>query len=234
MGLSKALIEILDAEAVDPSRGLRKTFEVQFNPNQYSISKKARYAETPIKGLTLPLLSFVREEAEGLKFDLFFDTSLAGTDVRDKTKPFFELVKVQPRTHAPPRVRFTWGQGLSFRGVVDDVNQTFTLFTSAGIPTRATLKINLKQYRTLTEQLQELNLQSSDHTKVREVRRGDTLTSIAAQEYGDASVWRVIAEANTRLVDNPRKLEPGIQLTLPRLEAGHADRRRGDVGSSAR
>ena len=235
MGLSKALIEILDRDAVDSSRGLTKTFEVQFNPNEYSISKEARYAETPIPGLTTPLISFVRGEAERLSLELLFDTSLAATDVRDETAPFFELVKVQPRTHAPPRVRFTWGQGLSFRGVVESISQRFSLFSSASIPTRATLSVSFRQYLSTEEQLKELNLQSSDHTKLREVRRGDTLSSIAAQEYGDAGVWRVIAEANARLVDNPRKLEPGTVLTLPRLNEANSHRERhGDVGPSAR
>ena len=31
-------------------------------------------------------------------------------DVRDLTEPFYQLVETQPKTHAPPRIRFHWGE----------------------------------------------------------------------------------------------------------------------------
>jgi nucleoid-associated protein YgaU len=48
------------------------------------------------------------------------------------------------------------------------------------------------------------------------VRDGDTLPSIAYQTYGDATRWRIIAEAND--VDNPLHLRRGSALSLPKLE----------------
>lgn len=42
--------------------------------------------------------------------------------------------------------------------------------------------------------------------KVREVKIGDTLPVIAADEYGDARLWRLIAEANG--LDDPLRF-PG-------------------------
>jgi nucleoid-associated protein YgaU len=47
------------------------------------------------------------------------------------------------------------------------------------------------------------------------VRRGDTLSGIAAAEYGDPALWRPIARANG-IVD-PRHVEPGRELTIPVL-----------------
>jgi len=51
---------------------------------------------------------------------------------------------------------------------------------------------------------------------VHTVRDGDTLPSIAYQTYGDATRWRLIAEAND--VDNPLHLRRGTPLSLPKLE----------------
>ena len=50
------------------------------------------------------------------------------------------------------------------------------------------------------------------------VRRGDTLSSIANDEYRDPGLWRPIAQANG--IFNPRILEPGTQLLIPALRAG--------------
>jgi nucleoid-associated protein YgaU len=47
------------------------------------------------------------------------------------------------------------------------------------------------------------------------VTEGETLWFIASKEYGDASHWRTIAEAND--LENPRLLESGTTLSLPPL-----------------
>jgi nucleoid-associated protein YgaU len=57
--------------------------------------------------------------------------------------------------------------------------------------------------------------ESSDVVKSRVLRRGETLHSLAAQEYGDPSRWRHIAAANG--ITNPRNVRPGTSLTIPTL-----------------
>jgi len=46
-----------------------------------------------------------------------------------------------------------------------------------------------------------------------EVRRGDTLWSIAKRVYGDGKRWRDIASANG--ISNPRRLRVGQSLVIP-------------------
>lgn len=48
-----------------------------------------------------------------------------------------------------------------------------------------------------------------------QVRRGDTLSSIAADLYGDATAWRRIFEANSDILDSPEDLIPGMVLKVP-------------------
>lgn len=224
MAFTKALIEVLDKEAIDESRGLKKKFEVLFNPTEYTLSKGAQIAEINLPGIDSPLLQFVRGQNEKLTLDLFFDTTSSGmdenaADVRDLTKGFYQLVKIQPKTHAPPRIKFLWGRGLSFNAIVESVQQKFTLFNPLGVPLRATLTVSFREYKTLEDQLKELNLQSADHTKRRMVRKGDTLNRIAAEEYGDPDLWRLIADQNESIVPNPRKLTPGTVLEIPPTDA---------------
>ena len=56
------------------------------------------------------------------------------------------------------------------------------------------------------------------------VKDGDTLPSISYRAYGDATRWRLIAEANG--VDNPLHLRRGSSLSLPALETDAGGERR--------
>lgn len=220
MSFSRAIIQIVDPEAIDEARGLPEFIEVQFNPTEYTLNKGAQIAEIAIPGLDSPILQFIRGQNEKLTLDLFFDTTEDGldegaTDVRDRTDSIYQLVKIQPRTHAPPRIMFFWGEGLSFSAIVESVQQKFTLFNPLGIPLRATLSVSFREYKTLEEQITELNPQSADHTKRRVVKRGETLSKIAADEYRDPREWRRIADENPQLTLNPRKLVPGTVLEIP-------------------
>lgn len=207
---------------------------VQFNPTQYGLTKGAQFAEVAIPGLDSPVLQFVRGDTERMTLELFFDTTEDGTGatatpVTTKVDPFYRLVKIDGEMHAPPIVRVTWGDhfpGITTDGgerpipafdcIVDSVNRQFTLFNSDGIPLRATVTLSLREYKTLEEQLQELNLQSADHTRVHVVRQGETLPGIAYVAYQDPDRWRLIASHNRIL--NPRRLQPGTVLELPPLQ----------------
>ena len=87
------------------------------------------------------------------------------------------------------------------------------LVVAWGVNDRATVTLSLREYRTLREQLEELNLQSSDHTRIHVVREGETLPHIAFNAYQDPTRWRLIADANRIL--NPRRIAPGQALVLP-------------------
>jgi nucleoid-associated protein YgaU len=98
---------------------------------------------------------------------------------------------------------------------VESVRQRYTLFSPLGVPLRATLSVSLKEYKTLSEQLNELNLQSPDHTQAHVVQQGETLAQIAAEAYNDPTQWRAIAIENA--ITDPLKLTPGIMLQIPVL-----------------
>lgn len=223
MALVKAVIEILDREAIDPSKGLLPVFPVQFNPTEYTLVKGAQIAEIAIPGIDSPIQQFIRGQTEKLTLELFYDTTDLGrgelaVPVDLLTTPIHQLVKIQPRTHAPPRIRLIWGLGLSFTAIVESVQRRYTLFNSIGIPLRATLSVTFREYKTLEDQLAELNLQSSDRTKARVAQQGDTISGIAAQELGDPRQWREIAEANPD-VDLLRPAA-GTPLAIPATGAG--------------
>ena len=190
--------------------------KVIFNPADYSLEKGNQFASAALPGLSNPVFSFVNGNADTLTMDLFFDTytNMGASDVRDETNKIARLLEIDPILHAPPPVRFVWG-GLSFNAVIERLGQRFTMFREDGVPVRATLSVTFKEYKTIQEQLAEHPNQSSDWTKYRVVAEQDRLCLIAAIEYNDPTVWRVIAEANE--IDNPRLLAPGEEIRLPPL-----------------
>ena len=216
--------------------GDSEIFEVQFNPTEFSLDKGAQIAEIAIPGLDSPLLQFVRGQNEKMSLDLFFDTTEKGmgpgaTSVTTLTDHIYELVKIEPAGHAPPICTFVWnskfpGADISahagnqrrtnFQCVIESIKQKFTLFNPEGIPLRATLTLTLREYKTLDQQLHQLNLSSPDRTHSHVVQQGDTLPSIAGRYYRKPGEWRHLAEANE--LEDPRRLIVGAFLTIPPLE----------------
>lgn len=148
--------------------------------------------------------------------------------VRQRVDAFYRMVKISGDLHTPPIVRVTWGDAFpgavtseseeptpTFDAIVETVNRRYTLFDPDGAPLRCIVALTLREYRTLYEQLTELNLQTSDHTRTHTVREGETLPQIAHGAYKDARRWRTIAKAND--ISDPTDLEPGQALALPPL-----------------
>jgi len=54
-----------------------------------------------------------------------------------------------------------------------------------------------------------------DATQWHEVKRGETLSKIAEQYYGDSSLYPKIFEANRDILDNPNLIKIGQKLRIP-------------------
>jgi len=199
-----------------------ETVECMFNPTEYSFSKQAEWKEKSRRGQNVPHLEFSGGKPTELKLQLFFDTYEAGEDVRQRyTNALWKLAMVdsnlsdsKTKKSRPPKCEFRWGTTWSFKAVVTQISQKFTLFLPDGTPVRATLDVTMKQIE--DEGLyprQNPTSGSGEGHRVHTVRQGERLDWIATQEYGDPNMWRFIAEENG--IDNPFELRPGTLLRLP-------------------
>lgn len=192
-----------------------------YDPSEFSLEMRNQFQRTVIPGLPVPVTQFVSGEARKLSFDLFFDTSETKEDVRNHTRQVIGLLKIDKTLHAPPVCTFEWGGGaltgenISFTGVIDSAIQKFTMFHDTGIPIRATVSISVTEYRTIQEQLDNIRLESADHTKRRLFREGDSLWFLSHKEYNDPALWREIARRNK--IANPRLVDAGTELLIPPL-----------------
>jgi nucleoid-associated protein YgaU len=189
-----------------------------FNPQEISVSKSVHWRRVPVAESDVMRAQFTHGEPAELRLDLLFDTYEAGLDVRLLTGRVESLATVRGHgsIHRPPVCKLVWGaQGVFFEGVLTQVTSTFTLFSMLGSPVRARLQCTFTEWLSARREALLQHKQSPDVAKSRVVRRGDTLSAIAAQEYDDPALWRPIARAN-HIVD-PRRLAPGQVLSIPVL-----------------
>jgi nucleoid-associated protein YgaU len=184
--------------------------QVMYNPEQYSLDQGNNIAEIGIPGLNAPPIQYVRGKGRILSMELFFDSYELGADVRQFTDPVTGLLATLPSTFAPPILLFVMGS-FSFRCVLMEAAQRFTMFAIDGTPVRSTLNVRFHEYVDVTVAVESGFFVAAP--VVTNVIQGDTVSSIAATVYGDPSRWRDIANANN--IEDPFNLPPGQSLVIP-------------------
>jgi len=179
------------------------------------------------RALNAPVLEFRGGGSRSLTLELFFDVTepviekgkaVPYKDVRKITNKFVELTRLErtAKPQQPPICEVSWGtqpegSDFPFQGVITNLTQNFTLFKSDGTPVRARLTVEFTEWLHATDDQKETDPEETTYT----VKRGDTLSWITTEVYGDPTLWRRVAEANQ--LDNPRELEIGKLLNIPDL-----------------
>jgi hypothetical protein len=197
--------------------------ECHFNPNDFTINRSNQWQSQETSGSGLPDTTFGGMGARQLTMSLVFDTYEQKSDVTQATGKLAALMEVpntpspSGRAARPPHVEFGWGNFRSFRSVITQMSQKFTLFTADGTPVRATVQLTLQEVPREAAQNQRGGQNPTSVArgarKARVVLPGDTIDWIAADEMGDPNAWRALAEANG--IDDPRRLRPGQVLLIP-------------------
>ena len=55
----------------------------------------------------------------------------------------------------------------------------------------------------------------AEEVRIYVVQRGDSLSKIAQEVYGDGNRWREIFEANREQIKDPKLIRPGQELRIP-------------------
>lgn len=186
MGVEKAKIIVIDTGEEIP---------VMFNPSSYTISTTA---QTSGEGSAI---QFDRINVGDFSVSLFFDTYEKQTDVRKETKKIVSLLMPTvegQETRRPSICRFVWGS-FGYKGIINKVDQNFTMFLESGLPVRANLTVVFKSVITSQEDAQFKGREAC--RKLWTVKSGDRLDLIAFNTLKDPAQWRKIAKAN--MIINP-------------------------------
>ncbi|WP_026414104.1 LysM peptidoglycan-binding domain-containing protein [Actinomadura oligospora] len=225
----KATLSIHEPPAGDsttPGGTIRK-IAFQFNPAQLEISRSAQWTYTPtVASREAGRPEFLGTDQQSLDLEMFLDCSDKPGDSRVRTavEALFSCLKVVPSSlpdrPSPPWVILEWGKFSTVRFVayVRQAAASYTLFDATGEPIRATCRISLEEIPHATAG-QNPTSGALSARRVHRVVAGDSLASLAWREYGDATAWRIIAEAND--LDDPMRLPPGRELLLPAADELH-------------
>ena len=197
-----------------------QTIECMFRPKEYTVTKQNRWEPKEDKGKNIPKLEFRGGSASSLTMELFFDTYEKDQDVRKYTNKIWKLMAIDSQLKdrttlkgRPPICQFQWGPVKSFKAVITNINQKFTMFKADGTPVRATMTVTFQEVEATGKYpLQNPTTSSEPGYKARVVKEGESIDWIAHEEYGDPTLWRVIAETNN--LENPIKLTPGQILSI--------------------
>ncbi|MFD5970224.1 LysM peptidoglycan-binding domain-containing protein [Streptomyces sp. NPDC060311] len=205
--------------------GLMRTFGFEFNPAQLTLTRRARWNATPVAAVREAAKpEFLGAEPREMTLEIFLDTSMKpdAQTVLKKVESLLDCCEVTAKSlgadqPSPPWVVFEWGSFSTarFTAYVASVEASYTLFSTTGVPIRATCQVALVEIPGPT-QGQNPTSGALTAQRVHRVVAGDSLQSLAWREYGSANAWRAIAEANG--IDDPSRLPTGTQLMLPAAE----------------
>ena len=214
--LEKAYLEIEGGEQVP----------CLYNPESLSVGRRNSWVSNPMPGKGVPTLQYAGAAGGWMKLDLTFDTTDTGTAVTQHTGKILKLMEVDPNLPGtddasnnarPPTVTFHWGDLHSFASVVSDLRLNFTYFSSSGVPLRANMQLELRQYKeSAAFGPQNPTSGTPKPSRTHRIQPGETLDRISARYYGDATRWRLLASANG--LEDPLALRPGTVIDIPRLD----------------
>lgn len=231
---SQALIKI---ESSPGSGKFSEEIAIQFSPTEISDSYSAEFkpgAENHNKNL------YFRHTTRG---DLTLNLALDGTQppelvgamasLKDRLNDLRGLIKptaAKNERKTPARIQFIWGD-FTYTGYVKSLTEKHTLFNTDGELLRAevTLVINGTFDQELVGEFDSKTNSRKFHTTL----AGDRLDLLAQQYFGDARLWRPIAEENS--IERPARFPAdfiGQTLFIPDLSPRELAKRQAKLRKS--
>jgi hypothetical protein len=208
------------------------TLTFPFNPDKWAVSSSAEWKTTTAKAnMENPTVEFLGKKDTNIEIELFVDSyeqsSTSATSGSGDPPTIAQTVaalmttvtptdqSIQQNLPMPNWVVFGWGTAPQVTALVEKVSVNYTMFDSDGSPLRASITLSLKQIF-LAPSSQNPTSGGTGLLGSHMVSEGDTLASVAYQQYGNAKYWRPLAATNG--VEDPARLRPGTELILPPIE----------------
>jgi len=203
-------------------------FPVYINPASYVHSYEIRYNELQAQGKPKGTPVYNNTPTDTVTFQLVFDGTgvvpsklpgvvpFSGDGIVKQIGDFRTLVfSYNGNIHSPNYLVLSWGT-LLFKGRLQSLKITYTLFKPDGTPLRARADATFKGFNDEQEIALRANKSSPDLSHVLTVLAGDTLPLMCYGVYGTSSVYLQIARING--LTGFRQLTPGTQLLFPMMQ----------------
>jgi hypothetical protein len=187
-----------------------------FNPTEYRISQSVSIRRSESVFKPGGEIEYTGTSGMTVSMQLFFDdfASMKG-DVTPKITKLLDWQKPNEKEKkGPPFVKFEWGnkQLQNFKGVITQLNISYTVFAKDGTPLQAKVDLTLDGNVEVAKGKNPTS-HAVDMRRVHTVVEGETVASVAYAELGDPGYWRALATANN--IDDPLRVRPGRALLIP-------------------
>lgn len=196
--------------------------ELPMEPEQISFGNSIHYRDDRQLGSTGGDIRFEKYGPATLSLKFTIDCTgvvegtLPGDSVYDKVNDLADLLYVYNSDgHSPSYVVVTYGE-LLFKGRLEKMDTKYQLFSSSGVPLRATVSLVFKRFMTGKEERKKFSKQSPDMSRLVTVKEGETLPYLCHRLYGDSLLVREVARFNE--LDSFRNIPAGTQLLFPPLK----------------
>lgn len=220
-------------DAAFSQRAPGEKFSALINPATYTCKYEFEYDDTQAGGKSSVQLKFNKIKPQKFTFDFLFDStgvvknasvlnvSIANpfakpVSVAEQVEDFKKkIIEFKGTTHRPYYLKIHWGT-LIFKGVLNQIDIEYKVFTTDGTPIRAVAKCSFTE--SIEDHLREAieNRQSPDITHERIFTGTDRIDRMAGQIYERDTCYMDVAAFNE--LDGFRQIKPGTKLYFPPLE----------------
>ncbi|CAD0009107.1 CIS tube protein [Flavobacterium salmonis] len=176
-------------------------YAFMINPDTIKIQKSIEYNEQQAPATSSASQKYKSTPSDKLSFEIIIDcTGIVDAKRIDMAQEIEALETIiytyNGKIHRPNFVKVQWGQNITFNGVLDSIDISYTLFKPDGNPLRAKISLAFSQYISPKSVTMIDAPQSLDLTHIVNVTEGMSLPQLCLQTWDDDSLYIQVAQFN--------------------------------------
>jgi hypothetical protein len=177
-----------DEEFQNKFSGNPYTFMI--NPDNIKIQKSIEYNEQQAPATSSASQKYKSTPSDKLSFEMVIDC----TGIVDAKR--IDMATYNGKIHRPNFVKVQWGQNITFNGVLDSIDISYTLFKPDGSPLRAKISLSFSRYISPKTVTMTDAPESPDLTHIVTVSEGMSLPQLCQKVWNDDSYYIQVAGFN--------------------------------------
>ncbi|MCD0465060.1 hypothetical protein [Flavobacterium sp. ENC] len=176
-------------------------YAFMINPESIKVQKSIEYNEQQAPATSSASQKYKSTPSDKLSFEIVIDcTGVVDAKRVDMAKEITALETIiytyNGKIHRPNFVKVQWGQNITFNGVLDSIDISYTLFKPDGSPLRAKISLSFSQYISPKTVTMIDSPESPDLTHIVTVSDGMSLPQLCLQTWNDDSLYVQVAQYN--------------------------------------
>jgi hypothetical protein len=176
-------------------------YSFMINPDNIKIQKGIEYNEQQAPATSSASQKYKSTPSDKLNFEIVIDcTGIVDPKRIDMAKEIKDLETIiytyNGKIHRPNFVKIQWGQNITFNGVLNSIDISYTLFKPDGSPLRAKISLAFSQYISPKTVTMTDAPSSPDLTHIVNVTEGMSLPQLCLQIWDDDSLYIQVSKFN--------------------------------------